>query len=474
MRELLYYAFATLFSSSAALHLAPRSKSPRALSLPIKRADLDIETALRRDRNRIRKRQNGYVTVDLENQVNLYSVNFTLGTPAQQLTLSIDTGSSDLWVNVPSSQICDQGQCTGGTFNSGDSSTYKVVSNDFNITYADGSTASGDYATDSLAIGGVSLDNFQFGLGETSTVQQGVMGIGYQLNEVQVHSGNQPYANLPVALVDAGHIQVAAYSLWLNDLSASSGEILFGAVDSSKYSGSLETVPIVGSNGVYSVIAIALTGLTVNGQAQDSSELPLAVLLDSGSSLSYLPTGMLNPIFEQVNAVYDGNSGVAFAACNLAQSDGSVQFNFSGAAITVPYSELLIPATTVPGTGPRLQNGDEACYFGISESSGNIAILGDTFLRSAYVVYDLENNEISLANTATGSGSQNSDVREISKSGSVPGATAVANPVTDVSYNSNGAGQIGGPSGSNSAASERLAVSAFALFGALLAAAMMA
>jgi hypothetical protein len=54
--------------------------------------------------------------------------------------------------------------------------------------------------------------------------------------------------------------------------------------------------------------------------------------------------------------------------------------------------------------------------------------LGDTFLRSAYVVYDLANNEISLAQTnfnATGT-----NVVEIGTgTGSVPDATTVANPV---------------------------------------------
>lgn len=390
---LLKYVLATLLSTTAAIQLAPRSESPRAISLPIQKSKLHPEDALRRDRNRIRKRQDGYVQVGLQNQINLYAINFTLGTPPQQLSLSIDTGSSDLWVNVPTSGQCGQGGagCQGGTFNVDDSSSYQVVGQDaFNISYVDGSNAAGDYATDTLGIGSVSVENFQFGTGETSDVFQGVMGIGYAANEVQVHGGNQAYPNLPVALRDAGHTAAVAFSLWLDTLTADSGELLFGAVNPNKYSGSLQTVPIVSTRGVYTSFIIALTGLTVNGQAQTASDLPIAVLLDSGSSLTYLPTDLLEPILNDVQAVYDQDNGVAFAACKLGQSDATIQFNFSGAVINVPYSELLIPATTVAGAGPRLENGDEACYFGISEASGHVAILGDTFLRSAYVVYDLE------------------------------------------------------------------------------------
>jgi len=49
------------------------------------------------------------------------------------------------------------------------SSTYKYVSSDFNISYVDGSAAIGDYATDTLHIGGVDLTDAQFGIGYLSS-----------------------------------------------------------------------------------------------------------------------------------------------------------------------------------------------------------------------------------------------------------------------------------------------------------------
>jgi hypothetical protein len=73
---------------------------------------------------------------------------------------------------------------------------------------------------------------------------------------------------------------------------------------------------------------------------------------------------------------------------------------------------------------------------GISDAAGSTAVLGDTFLRSAYVVYDLQNNQISLAQTdfnATGS-----NVVEIT-AGGVPGATMVASPVSTLSVSTGGA-----------------------------------
>jgi hypothetical protein len=43
------------------------------------------------------------------------------------------------------------------------------VNNDFNITYADGSGASGEYASETVTIGSATLKEFQFGLGYNSS-----------------------------------------------------------------------------------------------------------------------------------------------------------------------------------------------------------------------------------------------------------------------------------------------------------------
>lgn len=106
-------------------------------------------------------------------QETLYFCNVTLGTPAQTLRLTLDTGSSDLWCNAANSTLCSghlMNPCgTSGTYDANSSSTYQFLSSDFSITYADGSTASGDYVTDVLSIGGASLKSFQFGVGYTST-----------------------------------------------------------------------------------------------------------------------------------------------------------------------------------------------------------------------------------------------------------------------------------------------------------------
>ncbi len=83
---------------------------------------------------------------------------------------------------------------------------------------------------------------------------------------------------------------------------------------------------------------------------------------------------------------------------------------------------------------------------GISPAGSSQPVLGDTFLRSAYVVYDLGNNQISLA--ATNFNATTSNVQEIGTgSGAVPDAVDVANAVSTAAVSTGGARNGGLPSG---------------------------
>lgn len=71
----------------------------------------------------------------------------------------------------------------------------------------------------------------------------------------------------------------------------------------------------------------------------------------------------------------------------MKQKDYNITFTFIDFDISSPLSDFI-------GKG----NG-ETCEFDIVPSFGETSVLGDNFLRNAYVVYDLTNNEISMAPT---------------------------------------------------------------------------
>lgn len=397
--------------------------------------------------DRIRRR--GTVESSLSNQETLYFANMTIGTPPQSLRLHLDTGSSDLWVNSASSRLClaSSKPCNfAGTYTANSSSSYEYINSVFNISYVDGSGASGDYVSDVVTVGSTRVDRLQFGIGYTSTSAQGILGIGYELNEVQVgRAGLKPYRNLPTRLVEQGVISSPAYSLWLNDLQATTGNILFGGVDTEKFQPPLYTVPMQQNGGVFAEFLITLTSVhykSSEGTQAMGENMALAVLLDSGSSLTYLPDAMVQSIYQAVGAQFDSNEGAAYVPCSLAD-DRTRMLNFtfsSPATVSVPMSELVLELVTSSGRRPSFRNGGAACLFGLASAGQGTNVLGDTFLRSAYVVYDLENNAVSLAQSRLNVASSN--IVEIGKGqGAVPSATAVQNPVAATAGLSRGAGR---------------------------------
>jgi hypothetical protein len=412
-------------------------QNPKVLGFDIQRRDVANPVA----HDALRRRQKT-VQETLDNLETLYFANASLGTPAQNFRLHVDTGSSDLWVNAASSHLCTErgNECgDSGTYSANDSSTYKYVNGAFNISYVDGSGASGDYATDTFRFGGQTIDNMQFGIGYSSSSPEGILGIGYTINEVQVNrAGLNAYPNLPQKLKNDGFINSVAYSLWLNDLDASTGSILFGGVDTDKFQGDLKTLPIIQEQGVYAEFIIALTSMGSNGDSTNlfNNEV-VPVLLDSGSSLMYLPDNVVTALYTQLNAQYDSNQGAAFVSCDLANQDGSLDFGFSGVTISVPYNELVITAA--------VSRGRPVCILGIAPAGNSMPVLGDTFLRSAYVVYDLSNNAISLAQTRFNATA--SAVKEITNGADgVPGAQSVAGAVATAAIGGGAGPRINGPS----------------------------
>jgi Eukaryotic aspartyl protease len=237
---------------------------------------------------------------------------------------------------------------------------------------------------------------------------------------------------LPYALASSGVIASPAYSLFLNSFDATTGTILFGGVNKAKYEGELETLPVLPVYDNYYSLAIALTEISIEGSSgkvvTTTKNLPLAVSLDSGSTLTSLPQELVDAIYTAIDATYDSKLGYAYVNCSTTSDvAGNITYAFSGATVTVPMSQLVFE---VEDAGFP----EGTCAVGIVPSEPGVNILGDSFLRSAYVVYDLANNEISLANAKYGN--DDDDILEIGTgSDAVPGAKLVASAVSSATGN---------------------------------------
>ncbi|ROV93367.1 hypothetical protein VMCG_08426 [Cytospora schulzeri] len=370
-----------------------------------------------------------------------YFATCSIGTPSQNVTMQLDTGSSDIWVPYYLALPCIESECTSGSFNPELSSTFEDVGEgEFMIAYVDGSYAEGDYFTDTFQIAGASISDMTMGLGISTTIPYGLVGVGYKVNEAIVGTEDisSAYSNLPVEMVNQGLIATNAYSLWLNDLDSSTGNILFGGIDTEKYTGDLTKISIIQNPDTqqFDTFFVELTSIhAVSSTGTDelsSHQFPVKVVLDSGTTLSYVPTDLAQEIWTEVGAVYLAELAMAVLPCTMQESQGSFSFGFAGPQgpkINVAMDELVLDLVTT-GKAPKFQHGqykgEEACAFGIQNSTSDPFLLGDTFLRSAYVVYDLVNNQIGIAPTDFNATESNIIAFE-SKGAQIPSATRASN-----------------------------------------------
>jgi len=260
------------------------------------------------------------------------------------------------------------------------------------------------------------------------------MGIGFQSGEAAAsQQGGFTYPNVINVLKSEGFINTLAYSLWLDDLTSSTGSILFGGVDTNKYHGNLVALPIQLDTQSQSIssFTVAFTSLQVTAGGQVSNfnpSDPLPVILDSGTTDTLLPDDIANNIFNGVGVLTDPNYGNV-VKCSLADDDVTFSFGFGGRGgpiINVSLSEFVTPLLTTDGSQPTFENGDPACSFGIEAAGDNPLLFGDTFLRSAYVVYDLENEQIGLAQTNFDANPNNQNVQAFQASSGIPDVTSTA------------------------------------------------
>lgn len=312
-----------------------------------------------------------------------------------------------------------------------------MLNDEFEISYVDGSGSRGDYISETFGIGNIKLSNVTMGLGLDTDIAYGLVGVGYALNEASVSQTRTIYDNLPVVMRNEGHIKTNAYSLWLNDLDASKGNILFGGIDTEKYMGDLIRVNVDEDARAqnFTSFQVRLTSLEAHSSSGEdaltSASFPIPVVLDSGTTFSYLPQDIVEEIWQEVGAEYtivsDDGTGVPLLPCAFGNSGNYFSFGFGGdggPVIKVGMDELVIPLQGKFTAGQY--RGQDACQFGIQNFTTVPYLLGDTFLRSAYVVYDLENNEIAMAPTDFNSTKSNI-VAFPSQGAAIPSSTPAPN-----------------------------------------------
>ncbi|KAL2128651.1 hypothetical protein VTI74DRAFT_8897 [Chaetomium olivicolor] len=317
-----------------------------------------------------------------------YYAQLSIGTPPQPVFVQLDTGSFELWVNPDCSKVSgpDAAFCQRvGQYDTTKSSTATALGTTRTLRYGIGS-ANISYFTDTVTLAGspTALKGVQFGVATASEdAFSGILGIGYG------QGIGTKYLNFVDQLKAQNATRVKAYTLALGSKDAQEGVIVFGGVDTSKFAGKLAKLPVIPAeqspDGVprfwIDMRSVSITPPNGVKRAYENSATP--VFLDSGSTMTLLPANLTKAIASDFGAQSADANGFYRINCSLTAINGTLDFTFDGVTVKVPYKELIREVPTSPPT----------CFLGIMPSE-RFTLLGDTFMRSAYTVFDLETHAI--------------------------------------------------------------------------------
>jgi cathepsin D len=311
----------------------------------------------------------------------------TIGTPPQSFTVLFDTGSSNLW--VPSSK-CTNCNPSHPKYQSSASSTYQPNGTAFSIQYVSGAVK-GFLSEDVVGVAGLSVKNVTFaevtsepGIALQAAKFGGVFGMAYQ--SIAVDNVTPTFNDI----VNQGLLAEPAFGFWLAaepSLFTHGGEITFGGVDNTRYTGDLFEVPLKAQQWW----EIQVDGVYMGGSAGG----PIAGVVDSGTSLLAMPKALAKAFNDQLGCMPDPLSPAecVFETCPDFSSLPNLVVNLNGRNFTLTGKDYVLEIKTLFAS---------ACVSGIMgldlpPPNPPLIILGDVFMRVYYTKFDFGNNAVWFA-----------------------------------------------------------------------------
>lgn len=309
----------------------------------------------------------------------------SLGTPPQNFTVVLDTGSSILW--VPSA-LCPKTNLACASHDKYDHSKSVTYAPDplgriLFLTYAKGQM-SGPIGKDKFCVGGLCVANQGFaeatdepGLDFYYIKPDGVMGMGWPSLSVP---GLYPVLN---NMIDQKLIRNPVFAFWLNrnPYQSKGGEVTFGGLDPSHYIPPITWIPL-SSHGYWQ---FTVESVESNGEAIACTN-GCEMFADTGTSLLGVPVPYFQTIANIIGARYaNGNFVVDCAELSHLPKIG---FVINGSKFFLSGTDYILQFEDIDGP---------LCISGFTPVENNLWVLGDVFLGKFYSVYDFGNSRVGFA-----------------------------------------------------------------------------
>ena len=258
----------------------------------------------------------------------------------------------------------------------------------WNISYGDGSSASGDVGTDTVTLGGIAIKNQTIELAKQLSAEfasgsgDGLLGLAFDtINTVTPTPAKTPMDNLIAQNTDSAGFFTAYLGSWRDTAAADKGDSFytFGYLDGDtmKAAGVTEPdwTPIDSSQGFWMFDSATAS---VNGKS--IARTNNTAIADTGTTLALVDDATCSAIYGAIpGAKYNSSQqGWVFPDSVTPAQLPTVAFAVGGKEYTIPKEALAFAEV-----------GDGTWYGGVqSRGSMTFDILGDTFLKGIYAVCD--------------------------------------------------------------------------------------
>ncbi|TGO07532.1 hypothetical protein BTUL_0268g00020 [Botrytis tulipae] len=300
-------------------------------------------------------------------------------------SLIVDTGSSNTWCGAQSS--CEE------------SSTGVASGGSVSVAYGSGSFSGTEY-TDVVSFGGLTVKSQSIGAADSASgfdTVDGILGVGPADLTQGTVSGLNTVPTFMDNLKSQGSIASEVLGVYFKPESGSddddtNGELTLGGVDTTKYTGALTYFPKATSGAVSSYWGINIAGFTYGTTSLETSG---SGIVDTGTTLIYIPTAAYNKFLTASGGRTDSSSGLAVFT---AKPTANFSVKFGTTTYTLTPAQYLVPTAQYSSFG--LTSGKYYAWINDGGSSGINTIIGQKFLEQYYSVFDTTNSRIGFATAA--------------------------------------------------------------------------
>ncbi|KAF9514555.1 hypothetical protein BS47DRAFT_1342855 [Hydnum rufescens UP504] len=321
-----------------------------------------------------------------------YVAQVQIGTPAQNFSILMDSGSADFWVGSTECKDSKTGAACGNQHHflgPTTSSSFVDLGDPFEVTYGSGKV-SGTIVSDTVTLAGMVLTGHGFGTSKLESPDfsgndvafDGLMGVA------QSRLSKQGMPTPIEALAVAGAIPSAVTSFKLSRLAdgTNDGQVTIGGLNTALFNATtLVSVPNVSQSGFWEV---AVDHFSVNGR--NLGLMGRTAIMDTGTTLIIAPPADAKAVHAAIpGSRADGHGGFTIPCTTTA----SIALTVGGRNFAIdPRDMTFLPVSPANLTGD--------CVSGISSGAIGAAtewLVGDVFLKNAYFSTDVTKNTVSLA-----------------------------------------------------------------------------